>query len=469
MSAIVARIRRQFSDARPAKRAGLVLLALAAFTVAGTSAWAYWTTFGSGSASATTGTLNPPTGVAASNTTGSSTVGVSWTASVGPTTPTGYYVTRIRNIDSARFAACATTPTGLTAGPSCNDLIVPDGTFHYAVTAVYNSWTATGTSNNNVSVSTAITGSKLAFTTEPIATAISQTAFAIQPVVKVQDAFGNTATTDTSLVTLALTNPAGATVACTMNPQPVVAGAATFTGCQIDKVGTYTLTATDGSLTSAASTSVTISPGVAAVVATQAGSSQSATVNTAFAATLAAKVTDSFGNPVPGVLVTFTAPGSGASGKFANSTVTTSASTDGGGIAAATAFTANITAGSYTVSASASGATSASFALTNNPGLAARLIFGQQPTGVGKTTAISPSVTVRILDQFGNPTGSALVTLTLNNPGNVNGANLTGNAVNAVNGVATFPALTVNKAGTFSLNATSTGLTTVISSSFTMT
>jgi len=62
--------------------------------------------------------------------------------------------------------------------------------------------------------------------------------------------------------------------------------------------------------------------------------SQVAIVNTNVTTAPAAFVSDSFGNPVPGVLVTFTAPGSGASGKFANSTVTTSASTavaDGSG------------------------------------------------------------------------------------------------------------------------------------------
>ncbi len=56
MSRFVNHISHQFSAARPAKRAGLILLVLAAFSVVGTSAWAYWTTFGSGSASATTGT-----------------------------------------------------------------------------------------------------------------------------------------------------------------------------------------------------------------------------------------------------------------------------------------------------------------------------------------------------------------------------------------------------------------------------
>src|SRR5205814_529120 len=72
---------------------------------------------------------------------------------------------------------------------------------------------------------------------------------------------------------------------------------------------------------------------------------------------------DASSNPVPGVSVTFAAPGSGASGAFSSSsTVTTNSS----GIATAPAFTANTTAGSYTVTATTAGVGSpASFSLTN--------------------------------------------------------------------------------------------------------
>jgi hypothetical protein len=62
MSHLVDRICRQVSAARPGRRVSLILLILAAFTMVGTSAWAYWTTLGAGTASAGTGTLNarPP-------------------------------------------------------------------------------------------------------------------------------------------------------------------------------------------------------------------------------------------------------------------------------------------------------------------------------------------------------------------------------------------------------------------------
>jgi hypothetical protein len=74
--------------------------------------------------------------------------------------------------------------------------------------------------------------------------------------VTVQDAWQNTATTNTSNVTL---TPSGATLTCTANPKAAAAGVAKFAACKMNTAGTYTLTATDGALTSAVSSSFTIS------------------------------------------------------------------------------------------------------------------------------------------------------------------------------------------------------------------
>ena len=67
-----------------------------------------------------------------------------------------------------------------------------------------------------------------------------------------QDAAGNTVTTDTTGVTLTITTPGGATLGCTPDNGPLatVAGVATFAGCDIDLAGVtpYTLHAADGAL-----------------------------------------------------------------------------------------------------------------------------------------------------------------------------------------------------------------------------
>ena len=112
--------------------------------------------------------------------------------------------------------------------------------------------------------------------------------------------------------------------------------------------------------------------GDTASVAVYAGSPQSATINTAFATNLQAIVKDAGSNPLSGVVVTFAAPGSGASGAFAGGVGT--ATTNSSGIATAVAFTANGTAGPYSVTASVAGvATPATFWLTNNAGTPAWL------------------------------------------------------------------------------------------------
>lgn len=120
--------------------------------------------------------------------------------------------------------------------------------------------------------------------------------------------------------------------------------------------------------TATANLQITVTAGTPASITATSGSPQSATVNTAFAAPLTATVKDGSGNPISGVTATFTAPGTGASGTFAGGVNT--ATTNASGVATSPVFTANGTAGSYTVTASVSGVTgTASFALTNASGL----------------------------------------------------------------------------------------------------
>jgi hypothetical protein len=112
---------------------------------------------------------------------------------------------------------------------------------------------------------------------------------------------------------------------------------------------------------------VTVTPVPSSISAT-AGTPQSRTVGTAFA-NLQATVRDNHGNTIAGVLVTFTAPASGASGTFPTGTNVGTAVTNGGGVASIT-FTANGTPGSYTVTANVTPPptlTPASFSLTNTP------------------------------------------------------------------------------------------------------
>jgi Bacterial Ig-like domain len=141
------------------RRTWLTGLVAIGFALTSGVAWAFWTASGTGTATADTGTINAPTAVAAGNTAGSSLVVVSWMSSTpaAGVSPTGYYVTRVRNSDGASSSACGSSPASPTATTPCNDTSVPDGSYHFVVTGVLSSWTAPSGSSNNVTVSTDVT------------------------------------------------------------------------------------------------------------------------------------------------------------------------------------------------------------------------------------------------------------------------------------------------------------------------
>jgi hypothetical protein len=128
--------------------------------------------------------------------------------------------------------------------------------------------------------------------------------------------------------------------------------------------GTYNVIATAPGLP-AVNFALTNLPGPASsMTALQNSTPQTTPVNTAFARPLGVTVKDAFGNPVPGVSVTLTAPASGASGHFTNNSPSITLSTNSSGVVSS-AFTANATAGSYQVAATATGLITVTFSLTN--------------------------------------------------------------------------------------------------------
>ena len=161
---------------------------------------------------------------------------------------------------------------------------------------------------------------------------------------------------------------AGGAVTATTNASGVAASAA-FTANTVP--GSYIIAATVSGVATPANFAMTNTTVAGSITATG-GTPQSASINTAFGAQFAATVKDSFNNPVSGVTVTFTAPGTGASGTFAGGIAT--AVTNASGVATSATFTANATVGVYTVAASVSGVgTIANFSLTNTQGTAATI------------------------------------------------------------------------------------------------
>jgi hypothetical protein len=107
----------------------------------------------------------------------------------------------------------------------------------------------------------------------------------------------------------------------------------------------------------------------------------------------------------------------------------------------------------------------------NVSGPATKVVFGQQPTNEESATPIAPAVTVRVLDASNNLVGNSSAPITLAIGTNPGSGTLSGTLTqNAVNGVATFANLSIDKIGTgYTLVATSPGLTSATSNGFNIT
>jgi hypothetical protein len=278
--------------------------------------------------------------------------------------------------------------------------------------------------------------------------------------VEALDTTGNTVVSGVVVTFAAPAAGAGCTFATSATVTTNVDGIASVSIDANTTPGAFAVTAGAAGVTGGARFSLTNLAGPAAHITDSAGSSQSAAVGATFATALQAQVTDRFGNPVPGVAVTFTPPLIGPGGSFAgNTTVTTNAS----GLATAPAFTANTVAGAFQVTATASGPNSpAFFNLTNlagTPGVVAVVAGTPQSVPVGN--AFATPLQVRVTDGFGNPVGGVGVAFTapLAGPSGTFAGGLT--TTTDASGLATAPAFTANTvAGTFTVAATASGVST---------
>ncbi|HEY6109621.1 MAG TPA: Ig-like domain-containing protein [Gemmatimonadales bacterium] len=345
---------------------------------------------------------------------------------------------------------------------------------------------------SNLSIDKAGTGYTLVATSSPALTSVTSADFDIAPAapsrahffvepssatagvaiapdiqVEILDAFGNRVGTATNSVTVALLANPGGGILSGSKTHSASAGVATFPGLSINKAANgYTIRATSSGLASDTSVTFNITPGPATQLAfttqpasTGAGATMAAVVVTArdaqgnTATAFAGDVAMAIGtNPASGTL----------SGTLSVPAVS--------GVATFPDLSIDKVGTGYTLTASATGlssATSGAFNIT--VGAAATLAFGQQPTATTGGVAISPAMTVRILDANGNLTGSsANVTVAITSGTGTAGAHLGGTVTRAaVAGVATFNDVNVDSAGAaYTLNATSSGLTADTSTAF---
>jgi hypothetical protein len=345
------------------------------------AALAYWVTNDSSHpAQAAAATLSTPTAGMQNGAATPTAIPIKWTVPSGYT-PSGYTVSRCAGSSCTNFTAIGNgSCSGTISGNSCTDTDtgLSGGTaYSYEVQASFHNWVSSPSSSFN-GTTNALT--RLVFTNQPSSglniQATGTGSFNVS--VTIEDANGNAAGHDNSdTVTLAIAsghNPGSGTLICTGGLTATASsGVASFTGCAISKVGSgYQLTATSATNTSltapANANSFNITAGNASQVIATSGAGQSATAAAAFTSPLVATVQDANGNPVSGTSVTFAGPSTGASVTFATTGCTSSphtyscvATSGSNGQVTSSAFTANTTLGAYTISASATGAGSASF------------------------------------------------------------------------------------------------------------
>ena len=335
----------------------------------------------------------------------------------------------------------------------------------YTLAAASGSLGGSTSSGFNVTPGSAI---RLSFFVEPSsATAGATLTPAIQ--IEVQDGFGNRVTTATNTVTVALAaNPGGGTLSGTLS-HAAVAGIATFNDLSVDTAAAgYRLSGSAAGLTPDTSAAFTISAGAATqLVFTAQPTTTAATASITPVVQVTAQ--DGLGNTASSFVGNVSlAIGTNPCGGSLSGTTTAAAVV---GIATFSNLSIAKACAGYTLAASATGlggATSNAFTITVGPATA--MAFLVQPTGTTGGATIAPAVQVEIRDAGGNRVTSASTSISVaiaNNPGS---GVLSGTSpVSAVNGVANFANLSIDKAGVgYTLAATATGLSGATSTGFTI-
>ena len=282
--------------------------------------------------------------------------------------------------------------------------------------------------------------SQLVFTTEP-GGATGGSAFTTQPTVTVEDAGGNTVTSDTHAITLARTAGSGTLSGCAST---TTAGVAVFSGCTINTAGTGDiLTATDaGDTLSAPSSAFNVTVGTPSqlVFTTEPGG---ATGGTAFTAQPTVTIEDAGGNTVTGDTHAITLARTAGSGTLSGCASTTTA-----GVAVFSGCTINTAGTGDILTATDAGDTlsAPSSAFNVTVGTPSQLVFTTEPGGATGGTAFTAQPTVAIEDAGGNTVTGDTHAITLART--AGSGTLSGCASTTTAGVAVFSGCTINTAGT---------------------
>jgi adhesin/invasin len=328
--------------------------------------------------------------------------------------------------------------------------------------ATVGSWMlgTTAGANTLTATSAGLTGSPVTFTATGVAGAATKyvvTSSSYNPAAGTSvtitaqtcDAYGNAVPVSGISVSWSKTGSGGS-----FGTNPAVtdaSGVATTTFTTGSTSGTvYAITATS---TGRTGTSAAITTRTASRIALNAGDSQSARAGSAVAVAPSVLVTDASGNPVSGIVVTFSVYSGG--GSITGASATTSAA----GIATVGSWTLGPSAGTNTLRATRSGLTGSplTFTATGVAGPAAKIVLNAGNTqSATVNTAVATAPSVKVTDSNNNPVSGVAVTFAVaSGGGSITGASATTSAA----GIAAVGSWTVGTtAGSNTLTATSPGL-----------
>lgn len=274
-------------------------------------------------------------------------------------------------------------------------------------------------------------------------------------VVRVVDAFGN----PVSGVEVQWTVDAGGSI----SPASVTTGADGLAGAERvlgNTAGTQTAQAAADGIAGVTFTSTAV-PANPTVLKLVSGDGQTGSVGNPLAEPLVVRLEDANGNGVGGQPITFVA------GQTAGSVDPVNTTTDPNGLAS-TVWTLGQSLGTKTVNGIYSGLPPVAFTATAVAATPTKLVFTQPPQITAAGASFSPSIQVAIQDAGGNTVTSATNAVTLAIGANPAGGTLSGTVtVNAVNGVASFANVSIDKTGSgYTLLASADGLTGAESPAF---
>jgi hypothetical protein len=412
---------------RRLRAAGLAAVLVAVLTIAlGGSALAYFSSQGSGSASAAVTKLTAPT-ISAATPAAGGTATLTWSAVTPPGSGSAtYYVVR----DGGNPAGTCPTKAAPTGVITCNDSGLAIGEHSYTVTAVWESWSAaSGSKTVNVTIGEATKFTISASTTVPAAGG------SVNLTITAKDANSSTVTTYTGAHSLvfsgASSSPAGNAPTVANSSGTAVnfgsataltfaAGIATINSTKngvlkIYKAGTANVAASEGSIATPAPVALTVSPATATKYVLAAAS---ATPAAGAADNLTITAQDTYGNTATSYTGSHSLVFSGASASPNGSTPTVTNSSGAEvavGAATAIEFSAGVALGGVGVGGAMrlfmSGATSVkategsittptAATVTVSPGAATTLAL--TASTLTPVAAANFNLTTTALDVYGN-------------------------------------------------------------------